>query len=83
MSKELGIDLWIKRDDLTGFAMGGNKGRKLEYQIGEALKQGATTIITCGAAQSNFVRQLAAACARCQRQLVGVLQVPMTSSILE
>ena len=73
MSDELGIDLWIKRDDLTGFAMGGNKGRKLEYQIGEALKQGATTIITCGAAQSNFVRQLAAACARFNIKFIAIV----------
>lgn len=53
----------MKRDDLTGFAMGGNKGRKLEYLIAEALAQGADVAVTCGAAQSNFVRQLGAACA--------------------
>ena len=73
MSDELGIDLWIKRDDLTGFAMGGNKGRKLEYLMGEALKQGASTVITCGAAQSNFVRQLAAACSRFNIKFVAVV----------
>jgi 1-aminocyclopropane-1-carboxylate deaminase/D-cysteine desulfhydrase-like pyridoxal-dependent ACC family enzyme len=59
----LGIDLWIKRDDLTGFALGGNKGRKLEYLVADALAQGAEVVVTCGAAQSNFVRQLGAACA--------------------
>ncbi len=63
VSEDLGIDLWIKRDDLSGFAFGGNKGRKLEYLIGEALQLGAQVVVTCGAAQSNFVRQLGAACA--------------------
>jgi D-cysteine desulfhydrase/L-cysteate sulfo-lyase len=62
-SDDLGIDLWIKRDDLTGFALGGNKGRKLEYLIGAALAEGATAIVTCGSIQSNFIRQLGAACA--------------------
>src|SRR5579862_1435159 len=62
MSEQLGIDLWIKRDDLTGFAMGGNKGRKLEYLIAAALAAGADTIVSCGALQSNFIRQLGAAC---------------------
>lgn len=62
LSAMLGLDLWIKRDDLTGFALGGNKGRKLEYLIAEALAQGADTVVSCGAAQSNFLRQLGAAC---------------------
>lgn len=62
LSADLGLDLWIKRDDLTGFAMGGNKGRKLEYQIADALVQGADTVVTCGASQSNYIRQLGAAC---------------------
>jgi D-cysteine desulfhydrase family pyridoxal phosphate-dependent enzyme len=62
LSADLGLDLWIKRDDLTGFAFGGNKGRKLEYLIAEALALGADTVVTCGAAQSNFIRQLGAAC---------------------
>ena len=63
LSAALGVDLWIKRDDLTGFALGGNKGRKLEYLLADALDLGAETVVTCGAAQSNFVRQLGAACA--------------------
>lgn len=63
VSEDLGIDLWIKRDDLTGFAMGGNKGRKLEYLVADAIAQGAEVVVTCGSAQSNFIRQLAAACA--------------------
>lgn len=72
LSDELGIDLWIKRDDLTGFAMGGNKGRKLEYLIADALDNRAEVIVTCGSAQSNFVRQLAAACAMYDIKLVVV-----------
>ncbi|MFQ3587083.1 MAG: D-cysteine desulfhydrase family protein [Fimbriimonadaceae bacterium] len=62
LSDDLGIDLWIKRDDLTGFALGGNKGRKLEFLMAEALAEGATAIVSMGATQSNFLRQLGAAC---------------------
>lgn len=62
LSNELGADLWIKRDDLTGFALGGNKGRKLEYLMAEAVALGCDTIVTCGATQSNFIRQLGGAC---------------------
>lgn len=60
----LGIDLWIKRDDCTGLAGGGNKARKLEFLLGEAQSQGADLLITHGAVQSNHVRQTAAAAAR-------------------
>ena len=56
-----GPDIWVKRDDCTGLATGGNKTRKLEFSMGEALEQGADTIITVGAVQSNHVRQTAAA----------------------
>ncbi|NMB87643.1 MAG: D-cysteine desulfhydrase family protein [Chloroflexi bacterium] len=59
-----GPSLWIKRDDLTGLAMGGNKVRKLEYLIAEAMAHGAQTLITLGAAQSNHCRQTAALAAR-------------------
>lgn len=62
LSKDLNLDLWIKRDDLTGFAMGGNKGRKLEYVIADALQKDAEVIVGCGSLQSNFIRHLAAAC---------------------
>jgi L-cysteate sulfo-lyase len=62
LSKHLGgPDIWIKRDDCTGLATGGNKARKLEFSMGEALERGADTIITVGAVQSNHVRQAAAA----------------------
>ncbi len=51
----------LKRDDLTGLALGGNKARKLEFLVGDALRQGATTIVTSGAVQSNHARMTAAA----------------------
>lgn len=60
-----GPRVYIKRDDLSGLAFGGNKVRKLEYLVGEALSLGADTLITGGAAQSNHCRQTAAAAARC------------------
>jgi D-cysteine desulfhydrase family pyridoxal phosphate-dependent enzyme len=53
--------LLIKRDDLTGLALGGNKARKLEFLIGDAVDQGATVVLTTGAAQSNHARMTAAA----------------------
>jgi L-cysteate sulfo-lyase len=59
-----GPRIWIKRDDCTGLATGGNKARKLEYLLAEALGQRATTIITQGATQSNHVRQTAAIAAK-------------------
>src|SRR3954469_24710182 len=59
-----GPELWIKRDDLTGLAGGGNKTRKLEFLVGDALRCGADTLVTVGAIQSNHTRQTAAAAAR-------------------
>ena len=65
LSEELGGPrLWIKRDDCTGLATGGNKARKLEFLIGDALEQGADSVITQGAVQSNHCRQTAAVAAR-------------------
>ncbi len=58
-----GPRIFIKRDDLTGLAFGGNKTRKLEFLIGDALEQGCNSVITAGAAQSNHCRQTAAAAA--------------------
>jgi L-cysteate sulfo-lyase len=58
-----GPRIWLKRDDCTGLATGGNKTRKLEYLIGHALAEGADAIVTFGAVQSNHARQTAAACA--------------------
>ncbi|NLD43371.1 MAG: D-cysteine desulfhydrase family protein [Chloroflexi bacterium] len=68
-----GPRILVKRDDATGLATGGNKARKLEYLIADALQQGADTIITCGAAQSNHARQTAAAAARCGLRCTLVL----------
>lgn len=59
-----GPNLWIKRDDCTGLAGGGNKTRKLEYLIGEALALKSDVVITQGATQSNHARQTAAAAAK-------------------
>ena len=59
-----GPRIWLKRDDCTGLAIGGNKTRKLEYLLGKALAEGADTVITYGALQSNHARQTAAACAK-------------------
>src|SRR5436190_10921460 len=65
LTRELdGRELLIKRDDQTGLALGGNKARKLEFLVGEALEQGADTLVTAGAAQSNHCRQTAAAAAK-------------------
>ncbi|MCH2190573.1 MAG: D-cysteine desulfhydrase family protein [Gammaproteobacteria bacterium] len=59
-----GPEIWIKRDDLTGLALGGNKTRKLEYILCDALANAADTIVTAGAVQSNHCRQTAAAAAQ-------------------
>jgi D-cysteine desulfhydrase len=65
LSKALGgPKIFMKRDDQTGLALGGNKTRKLEYLLGDAIKQGSDAIITAGAAQSNHCRQTAAAAAK-------------------
>ena len=56
-------ELWIKRDDMTGFEGGGNKTRKLEFLAGDALDVGADTLVTIGAIQSNHTRQTAAVAA--------------------
>jgi L-cysteate sulfo-lyase len=65
LSKELGgPNLWIKRDDCTGLAGGGNKTRKLEFLLADALDKNVDTIITQGATQSNHARQTAAIAAK-------------------
>lgn len=56
-------EIWMKRDDLSGLGLGGNKARKLEFLLGEAQAKGAQTIITVGGVQSNHACQTAAACA--------------------
>ena len=59
-----GPNLFVKRDDLTGLALGGNKARQLEFYLGDAQDQGSDVILTTGAVQSNFVRTVAAAAAK-------------------
>src|SRR5437763_9930412 len=59
-----GPEIWIKRDDLTGLPGGGNKTRKLEFVVADALTEAADTLLTVGAIQSNHTRQTAAAAAR-------------------
>ncbi len=63
ISEEFGCNLYCKRDDLTGFAFGGNKVRKMEFLIADALDRNADTVVTVGAYQSNFCRVTAAAAA--------------------
>ncbi|MEV4338937.1 D-cysteine desulfhydrase family protein [Streptomyces sp. NPDC049590] len=67
-------DLWVKRDDLTGLGGGGNKVRKLEWTVGAALAEGADTLVTTGAPQSNHARLTAAAGARLGLDVVLVLR---------
>lgn len=62
LSEELGVELWLKRDDQTGLALGGNKARKLEFLMGDALAKGCDTAITTGGSQSNHARMTLAAC---------------------
>lgn len=59
-----GATLMVKRDDCTGLAMGGNKARQLEFYLGDAMAQGADTVLITGAVQSNYVRMAAAAAAK-------------------
>ena len=66
--------LLIKRDDQTGLATGGNKARKLEFLVADALEKGADTLVTTGAAQSNHCRQTAAAAAKIGLKAALVLQ---------
>lgn len=74
-----GPKILVKRDDQTGLAFGGNKTRKLEFLVAEALEQGAKTLITGGALQSNHCRQTAAAAARFGLDCILVLNGEMPS----
>lgn len=74
-----GRDIYIKRDDTTTLALGGNKVRKLEYLAADALAQGADTLITAGAIQSNHVRQTAAIAARLGLGCVALLENPIAT----
>src|SRR6202162_6616420 len=75
LTKHLGgPQLWIKRDDCPGVALGGNKNRKLEFLLGEAKAQGADHLVTQGAVQSNHVRQTAAVAARFGMRCTALLE---------
>ncbi len=63
LSEKYGVELYVKRDDLNGIALSGNKIRKLEFVLADALAQKADTVITCGGAQSNHCRATAIAAA--------------------
>lgn len=82
LSNELGCNLFVKRDDCTGLAGGGNKARKLEYLIADAQQQGADILVTVGGFQSNHARQTAAAAAKfgfdCELVLEDVTGTPKT-----
>lgn len=79
LSRHLGREVFVKRDDITPFALGGNKVRKLEYLAADALAQGADTLITAGAIQSNHVRQTAAVAARLGLGCLALLENPIDS----
>ena len=80
LSAELaGPEIWIKRDDCTGLASGGNKTRKLEFLLADALAQGADTLVTQGATQSNHVRQTAAAACRAGMECHALLERRVTN----
>ena len=75
-SRRLGVDLYVKRDDLTGLLESGNKIRKLEFLVGDALEQGADTLIAGGTPQSNGCRAVAAVAARMGLHALLVLTGP-------
>jgi D-cysteine desulfhydrase len=64
LSHKLGVEVHVKRDDLTGAELTGNKVRKLEFLLADALAKGSDTVLTCGAAQSNHARATAIAAAK-------------------
>lgn len=80
LSDFLARDIFIKRDDFTLLGLGGNKLRKLEYLAADALRQGADTLLTAGAIQSNHVRQTAALAAKLGLHCVALLEQPTGTS---
>jgi len=92
LSAELDLELWVKRDDLTGSHLGGNKIRKLDYLLGAAVVAGATHVLTCGGVQSNHARATALAARplgltpilllRTPRGLADDLPSPPTANVL-
>ncbi len=89
LSARLGCELFVKRDDVTGGAESGNKLRKLEFLMAEALDQGCDTVLTTGGIQSNHARATALVCARLGLACVLFLRVddpfaplPLTGNVL-
>ena len=76
MSEKLGVDLYVKRDDLTGVELTGNKVRKLEFVMADALQQKADVVLTCGGAQSNHSRATAVAAAKLGMRSRLILRTP-------
>ena len=70
LAASLGLDLWVKRDDMTGGAEAGNKVRKLEFLLGDARAKGADVVLTCGGLQSNHARATAIAASLGMRALL-------------
>jgi D-cysteine desulfhydrase len=73
LSARLGPQLFVKRDDLTDLALGGDKPRKLEYEVAQAQAQGADTLVTCGSSQSNHARLTTAAARKVGMDCVVIL----------
>ncbi|MBQ6475357.1 MAG: D-cysteine desulfhydrase family protein [Clostridia bacterium] len=74
ISAKLGTNVFIKRDDLTGLGLGGNKTRKLEFLLADAKKKGAELVFTTGGAQSNHAMLTAAACTRLGLKCILILK---------
>ncbi|MBV8271903.1 MAG: D-cysteine desulfhydrase [Cupriavidus sp.] len=83
LSRMLGRDIYIKRDDTTPLAFGGNKLRKLEFLAADALRLGADTLVTAGAIQSNHVRQTAAVAARLGLRCHALLENPIDTTDID
>jgi D-cysteine desulfhydrase len=77
LSAHVGRDVYVKRDDFTPLAMGGNKLRKLEFLAADAIREKADVLVTAGAVQSNHVRQTAALAARLGLDCVALLENPL------
>ena len=73
LSQAVGAEVWVKRDDLTGVGLGGNKARKLEFLLGAARAEGADVVVTGGGPGSNHVQITAAACALLGLECIAVL----------
>ena len=80
MGRTAGLELYVKRDDLTGAALSGNKVRKLEFVFADAVAQNADTVLTCGGAQSNHCRATAVAAAMLGLRCRLLLRTPDPSN---